>query len=224
MVRNAHANLMARDTRIVEDRPVTAEAAPVFLVGAGPSLDRDLAHLKRLRDRAVVVSCGTALPLLLANGVRPDFHCEMERVPLVPTLLKEAQGAHGFDGITLIAAATTHPEACALFEHVWLYHRAAPQPVAPVRRRRPAPAQRRSPVGQRRFRCGDRVGVSHRVPVRLRPGVGGQGSAPCPRFHLFPAGPGTLLRRLSGYRAAPGARQFRRHGQDPVGPTTRRGG
>ncbi len=128
MVRNAHANLMARDTRIVEDRPVTAEAAPVFLVGAGPSLDRDLAHLKRLRDRAVVVSCGTALPLLLANGVRPDFHCEMERVPLVPTLLKEAQGAHGFDGITLIAAATTHPEACALFEHVWLYHRAALSP------------------------------------------------------------------------------------------------
>lgn len=51
---------------------------PVFLVGNGPSLDARIEQIRQSLDKAIVVSCGTALRSLLEYGVEPDFHVELE--------------------------------------------------------------------------------------------------------------------------------------------------
>lgn len=45
---------------------------PALVVGAGPSLDRNLADISRYRDRVVILAADTALRPLLAAGIEPD--------------------------------------------------------------------------------------------------------------------------------------------------------
>jgi hypothetical protein len=52
-------------------RPVAGTAGVV--VAAGPSLEQDLRDLRKVRDRCVIASSDTALPLLLESGIRPHF-------------------------------------------------------------------------------------------------------------------------------------------------------
>ncbi|MCB2102042.1 MAG: DUF115 domain-containing protein [Rhodobacterales bacterium] len=127
MMRHAHANLAAKSAgqpaRLLDRRPRREQAMPVAIVGSGPSLDDDLAHLKRLRDRLLVVSCGTALEILLKNGIRPDLHLENENTQPLVDNLKRVAANHGLHGILLLASATVAPAAVALFRHRWLYFR-----------------------------------------------------------------------------------------------------
>jgi len=51
----------------------------VFLVGAGPSLDESIDYIKRNRDQALVVACGSAITPLLRNAIKPDIHLLQER-------------------------------------------------------------------------------------------------------------------------------------------------
>ena len=46
---------------------------PAIVVGAGPSLDRDLDGLRQAQDRALLVAVDLAVPPLLAAGVRPHL-------------------------------------------------------------------------------------------------------------------------------------------------------
>lgn len=45
----------------------------VYLVAAGPSLDKNIALLKEKPENAVIVVVGTAFRKLLAEGIRPDY-------------------------------------------------------------------------------------------------------------------------------------------------------
>ncbi|WP_200763831.1 6-hydroxymethylpterin diphosphokinase MptE-like protein [Nitrosophilus alvini] len=67
---------------------------PVFIVGSGPSLDKDIETIKKYRDDVVIFSCGTALKPLVKNGLIPDYEFILERLKppydaLLKTLSKE---------------------------------------------------------------------------------------------------------------------------------------
>ncbi|OZG73774.1 hypothetical protein BTA51_08160 [Hahella sp. CCB-MM4] len=51
---------------------------PVCIVGAGPSLNDRIEVLREMKDRALIISCGTALKSLHAFGLTPDIHIELE--------------------------------------------------------------------------------------------------------------------------------------------------
>lgn len=128
MMENTIGNLTARSFSLIERRRHIEQSFPVFLVGAGPSLDEDMQHIRRLRHRAVVVSCGTAIGILLKNGIRPDLHCELERGELVYRLLEPLSRQYDFAGIGLIASTTVDPRIGDLFERRWLFFRS---PLSP---------------------------------------------------------------------------------------------
>jgi hypothetical protein len=48
------------------------DGRPIFVVGAGPSLDANLTTLTRIRDRGVLICVDTALPPLMRHGLVPD--------------------------------------------------------------------------------------------------------------------------------------------------------
>lgn len=64
--------------RYLTSTPETPNTLPCVVVGSGPSIDNRLESLKAFRDRVVVVSAGTGLRALLTNGIRPDFHVELD--------------------------------------------------------------------------------------------------------------------------------------------------
>lgn len=123
MMENAVENFATRSFALVEGRPRLRRRETAAIVGAGPSLDEGLAALKRVRDRVVLFSCGTALRPLLKNSIVPDFHCEIENVAAVYDAISEA-GRHGdLSHVSLIASATVDPRVPPLFGETLFYFR-----------------------------------------------------------------------------------------------------
>lgn len=128
MVENTFGNLSRWSCHLIDGRARVESQVPLFIIGSGPSLDADLPHIQALRDKAVVFSCGSALGVLLKNGIRPDFHIENENTTNLVANLKRFRDDFGLDGIRFVAATTVPPEASALFDQRWYYCRALLSP------------------------------------------------------------------------------------------------
>jgi hypothetical protein len=123
MMSNAVANFTAAPHWLIEGKPRLQRPETAVIVGAGPSLDESLATLHRIRDRVVLFSGGTSLRPLLRNGLVPDFHCELENIPLVVDVLKEAVKHGDLSQIRLIASATVDPRVPPMFREALFFFR-----------------------------------------------------------------------------------------------------
>jgi hypothetical protein len=85
---------------------------PAVIVGAGPSLDRNLPALSALQDRAVIVGADTTLRPLLAGGVRPHI---VVGVDPSDTNARHLAGVPGMDDVWLAAEGSLHSSAFAGF-------------------------------------------------------------------------------------------------------------
>ncbi len=93
---------------------------PVFIIGNGPSLDDDLEFIASVQDKAVIVSCGTALRPLVMMGIEPDFHVELERTAHVPLWIEQSsKGVDSFSEMIkntiFIGVSQVHPRTATLF-------------------------------------------------------------------------------------------------------------
>ena len=97
---------------------------PAVIVGCGPSLDDNIEDIKRLEDKAVIISCGSALGPLLAAGIRPDFQMELENLNVMRVM---SYAAERFDlsGICLVASSTVERKIKDFFDEVIYYFRPA---------------------------------------------------------------------------------------------------
>jgi hypothetical protein len=85
---------------------------PAIVVAAGPSLDRVIADLARLQDRALVIAVDTALRPLLAQGVSPHLAVAVDPSERNARHLTALDGA----GETwLVAEPSVHPHAFPAF-------------------------------------------------------------------------------------------------------------
>ena len=82
-----------------------------IMVSAGPSLDRNIDELKRVGDRAVIISVGTALKALLRHGIRPDV---VVAVDGSPKMFAQFDGLD-LDGLFLVSSACLFPGIVELF-------------------------------------------------------------------------------------------------------------
>ncbi|OCL27632.1 hypothetical protein U472_03525 [Orenia metallireducens] len=46
---------------------------PIFIVAAGPSLDKNISRLKKIGTKGIIISVDTALTVLTKEGISPDF-------------------------------------------------------------------------------------------------------------------------------------------------------
>lgn len=123
MMRHCGWNLLDNDFLLLEDRPRLEKNLPAFVIGSGPSLDQSIAEIKRLQGQAIIFSAGTGILPLLRNGIRPDFHCELENGQASYDHLKRSKEEFGLQGITLIASSTVFPLMPDLFEKRIFYFR-----------------------------------------------------------------------------------------------------
>lgn len=71
-------NIMNNLPGILESRPMTRlkdffKGIPGFIIAAGPSLDRNVLHLAKIRDRGIIIAVDTALKPLLMRSIQPHF-------------------------------------------------------------------------------------------------------------------------------------------------------
>ena len=122
MLRNAHANFKSGEAKVFERTDERVVEVPVFIVASGPSVDECIPHIKANADKAIVVSCGTGLKPLLANGITPDFHVEGENIAVSP-VLTDVSGEHDISSVCLIGAATVECGATEYFSQTVHYFR-----------------------------------------------------------------------------------------------------
>jgi 6-hydroxymethylpterin diphosphokinase MptE-like protein/flagellin glycosyltransferase Maf-like protein len=93
---------------------------PLVVVGSGPSLDRRIESLKAVRSQVVIVSAGTGLRPLLANGIKPDFHAEVDPSYLIYEILSDIEQDKIRD-IPLLAVNEVNPHVPGLFDRHFFY-------------------------------------------------------------------------------------------------------
>ena len=89
---------------------------PVFIIGSGPSIDKDLDFIRENQHKALIFCGGTALKTLKYANIAPDFHVEVERIFAAYELLEETLEDSDFAKDTvLLANNTVHPKVFDLF-------------------------------------------------------------------------------------------------------------
>lgn len=104
----------------ITNRRLDARFKPLVVVGSGPSIDQRVESLKAVREQVVVVSAGTGLRPLLAAGIRPDFHLELDPSYLIYELLSE-MGSEQLKGIPLLAVNEVNPLVPSLFDESYFF-------------------------------------------------------------------------------------------------------
>ncbi|MGQ9861061.1 MAG: 6-hydroxymethylpterin diphosphokinase MptE-like protein [Thiobacillaceae bacterium] len=114
-IRHTLLNLMRRPRVYVRPKSIGQVGAVAFVIGSGPSLDALLPLLQRYRERAVLLSCGTALGPLAHAGILPDFHFEKERPGIVEDVLTRTVPEAFRRQLSLIGLNVVKPEVFAMF-------------------------------------------------------------------------------------------------------------
>ncbi len=78
---------------------------PAFIVGAGPSLDKNIEELKRAKGHGLIIACDTAVKPLLARGIVPDIYAIVDG--LKPLHLVQAEGTDEIPMLTSVTATYT---------------------------------------------------------------------------------------------------------------------
>ncbi len=128
MIAHTFKNLRTNACRLVDADRQPVRPEPALIIGSGPSLDGDVADIRRLRERCLVFTCGSALQACLGHGIRPDFHVELENHDLIPEIIAHAGRIYDLAGITLVASLTIDPRVPPMFERSLMYfrHRSVP--------------------------------------------------------------------------------------------------
>lgn len=89
---------------------------PVFIVGNGPSLDSVIEEITLIRDQVILVSCGTALKALHANGLTPDFQTEIEQCRDTHDWALRVEDRAYLKQICLLSVNGIHPDTAQLYK------------------------------------------------------------------------------------------------------------
>lgn len=89
---------------------------PVFIIANGPSLDDCIEYIKKNKNKAILVSCGSTISALHKAGLKPDIHVETERTKSVPDFLSFLNDPEYLRDILFLSTDIIHPNCIQLFE------------------------------------------------------------------------------------------------------------
>lgn len=104
--------------RYLENREAGEHKTPFVVVGSGPSIDGRIESLKAVRDRVVIVSAGTGIRALIASGIKPDFHVELDPDYVVYKFLADIE-SDALKDVTLLAVNEVNPMVRTLFKETF---------------------------------------------------------------------------------------------------------
>ena len=88
---------------------------PVFIIANGPSLDESIAVIRENKDKAILISCGSAISALHKVGIKPDIHVETERTKIVYDFLVNLNDPEYLRDVLFLSTDVIHPDCATLF-------------------------------------------------------------------------------------------------------------
>jgi hypothetical protein len=128
MMKNSFRNLRPGTKRVLNTVRKKANV-PVIIVGSGPSLEDNIEWLKSMQDRAVIISSGSSMAVLLKNGIKPDFQAVLERAKAVYDRHKDAAEQWDLKDTHVVLTTTIWPGIDAFFKDVIYFFRPALSPL-----------------------------------------------------------------------------------------------
>lgn len=121
---NILGNVKAHSHSTLISRPLTHEySTPTLIIGSGPSLQNDLSIIKKVQNKVTIISSGSSLGILLADGIIPDFHCELENVDILNSAFQALSTKYDLSQISLLASFTINPKVPTYFKDVTFFPR-----------------------------------------------------------------------------------------------------
>lgn len=93
------------------------QRTPIFIVANGPSLDESIAVISKNQDKAIIISCGSAISALHKVGIKPDIHVETERTKIVYDFLVNLDDPEYLRDVMFLSTDVIHPDCATLFNH-----------------------------------------------------------------------------------------------------------
>ncbi len=111
-----------REIPLYQGKKQVPSDAVAFVIGAGPSLEYALDFIKNNKDKAVIFSCGSSIGTLYQEGIKPDFHVEIERTKATYDALVLSAGEDYLKEITVLYNNPMYPQVSELFGEslMWL--------------------------------------------------------------------------------------------------------
>ena len=122
MARNGTMNLAAGPAEILSDF-LPPRDEPLFIVGSGPSVEKDLDFVAAHAERAVIMSIGSGLRGLLERGIYPDFNVEMENFSGNAEITEITAKEFDFKDVILIGSCTVQPRMAACYKRAIFFFR-----------------------------------------------------------------------------------------------------
>ena len=90
---------------------------PCIVVGAGPSLDKNIRYLRKACEKAIILCCDAALKPLLSHNIVPNFVVVLDPQEEIARFLSNVPQS----GITLVVPTIVHPNIIELWQGDILY-------------------------------------------------------------------------------------------------------
>ncbi len=85
---------------------------PCIVVGAGPSLDKNIRYLRKACEKAIILCCDAALKPLLSHNIIPNFVVVLDPQEEIARFLSNVPQ----HGITLVVPTIVHPSILELWQ------------------------------------------------------------------------------------------------------------
>ena len=113
---NANRNAIQRNPGVIALKNKFRDL-PCIVVGAGPSLDKNIRFLHRAQNKAVIICCDAALKPLMGHGITPDFVVCLDPQEEISRFLINVPHR----GITLVVPSIVHPHVLDVWENEVLF-------------------------------------------------------------------------------------------------------
>ena len=128
MISQTYKNLEKGDARVIKVLDKDPQI-PAFIVGSGPSITELLPFIKENQDKAIIISCGTSIDILLNNDIKPDFWAIAERDVDILYQARETKKLYGTKDIRFVGSTTIFPGVYDLFKDPIFFFRPALAPT-----------------------------------------------------------------------------------------------
>lgn len=119
---HTYHNLSSKKQFVIDNKiKAPYDSTPVFVIGAGPSLDKNISFLRKFQDKAIIIACGTAIDSLYHAGIQPDFYANTERVPEISQALDLIPDKDFISKIILLSTSVCSPKVASFFSDTALF-------------------------------------------------------------------------------------------------------
>lgn len=129
MMKNSFRNLKTGNRRLLNKVRIKPKL-PVVIVGSGPSLEKNIDFIKKVREKVILISSGSSFAVLLKNGIYPDFQAVLERAKGNFDRHTELSKEYDLKRVVAILTTTIWPGSADYFKDSIFFLRPALSPLA----------------------------------------------------------------------------------------------